>query len=162
VTTGPVHAAASSDDPFRDVFTRLLGLGLRPASSVPLALLVGACIPVAWVTGGTSFCPFKIFTGLPCPGCGLTRSVVTLLHGDPTASVYFHPLGVPLVLMLAVLAFVDGWFWWRSSRPGQRSRPASWLPERVMLTPAPWVAVGALSVVWLIRLPLYVLGAWTF
>jgi hypothetical protein len=159
-----VHArgAPTADDPFRDLFMRLLALGLRPATSIPAALLVGACIPVAWVTSGPSFCPFKVLTGLPCPGCGLTRSTVTLLHGDLSASLYFHPLGVPLVLLLVTMALVDGWVWWRSSRPGQPRRPASWLPERIMLTPTPWVAVGALTLVWLIRLPLYVLGTWTF
>jgi hypothetical protein len=124
--------------------------------------MIGACIPVAWDTSGPSFCPFKVLTGLPCPGCGLTRSSVTLLHGDLGTSLYFHPLGLPLVLMLVTLALVDGWAWWRSSRPGQLRLPASWLPERVMLTPVPWVAVGALTLVWLIRLPLYVLGTWTF
>jgi hypothetical protein len=162
VISAPALPAPSTDNPLRSVFTRALGFGLRPASSVPVALLVAACIPVAWLTGSPSFCPFKIFTGLPCPGCGITRSVVTLLHGDLAASLHFHPLGVPLVLLMAVLAVVDGGAWYRSRQPGQDPLPASWLPERIMVTPAPWVAVGALSVVWLIRLPLYVLGAWTF
>jgi hypothetical protein len=162
VATVPARTAAAVDDPLGGIFLRLLGYGLRPATSIPVALLVGACIPVGWITGAPQLCPFKLILGLPCPGCGMTRSVVTLLHGDLAASAYFHPLGLPLVLFLAVLALVDGWVWWRSSRPGQRSVPASWLPERVMLTPTPWVAIGLLGAVWLLRLPLYVLGTWTF
>jgi len=162
VTVPSNHPAAPADDPLGGIFLRLLGLGLRPATSLPLALLAGACIPIAWVTGGPQVCPFKLILGLPCPGCGMTRSVVTLLHGDLAASLYFHPLGLPLVLFLAGLALIDSWAWWRSSLNGQRPLPASWLPERVMLTPTPWVAIGVLCLVWLVRLPLYVLGAWTF
>jgi hypothetical protein len=140
----------------------MFGLGLRPAVSVPLALVVCACIPISWVTTAPSFCPFKVLTGLPCPGCGMTRSVVTLMHGDLATSVYFHPLGIAMVVLAASLALVDAWAWSRSARAGRRRLPSSWLPERVMLSPAPWVAVAALTVVWLIRLPLYVLGTWTF
>jgi len=162
VTVPSIRPAAPADDPLSGIFLRLLALGLRPATSLPVGLLIAACIPVAWVTGGPQLCPFKLILGLPCPGCGMTRSVVTLLHGDLAASLHFHPLGLPLVLFLAGLALIDGWAWWRSSRPGQHPCPPSWLPERVMLTPTPWVVIGVLSLVWLIRLPLYVLGAWTF
>jgi len=150
------------DDPFRGVFLRLLSLGLRPATAVPIFFLIGACIPLAWLTSGPSLCPFKLLTGLPCPGCGMTRSVVALLHGDAVTSAYYHPLGVPMVMALVVLAVLDARLWWRSSEPGKPRLPASWLLERVMATPAPWVAIGALTLVWLIRLPLYLLGTWTF
>jgi hypothetical protein len=40
--------------------------------------------------------------------------------------------------------------------------PPSWLIEKVMMTPAPWIAIAAIAIVWLVRLPLYVVGAWTF
>jgi hypothetical protein len=140
----------------------MLSFGLRPATAVPVLLLIGACIPLSLVTSGPSLCPFKLMTGLPCPGCGMTRSVVALLHGDITTSTYYHPLGAPLVLAALALAIVDAVFWWRDARSGDVARPASWLLERVMMTSAPWVAIGALAVVWLIRLPLYVLGTWTF
>jgi hypothetical protein len=87
---------------------------------------------------------------------------VALLHGDFGTSFYFHPLGAPMVAALILIALVDAWVWWRGSRPGGTPRPASWLPERLMLTPAPWVAIAAVTLVWLVRLPLYVVGAWTF
>jgi hypothetical protein len=140
----------------------VLSLGLRPATAIPVALLLGACIPLAWITAGPSLCPFKVITGLPCPGCGMTRSVVALLHGDLAVSAYYHPLGLPFVLAMLALAIVDARGWWRGSRPGRPSLPSSWLLERVMSSPAPWVAIGVLTLVWVIRLPLYVMGAWTF
>lgn len=134
----------------------------RPAPLVLVGLIVSIAVPLEWLTSGPALCPFKLFTGLPCPGCGLTRSAVALLHGDPSASVFYHPLGAPLVIAAVAIGVVDAWVWWRGRRPGETPAPAYWLPERLMRTPAPWVAVGALVVVWLVRLPLYVAGAWTF
>lgn len=39
-------------------------------------------------------CTFKNLTGLPCPGCGLMRSVVSAVHGDMDASLSYHRLGL--------------------------------------------------------------------
>jgi len=46
-------------------------------------------------------CPFFRLTGIPCPGCGLTRAVILLLKGDLQASLRFHAFA-PLVLLTAV------------------------------------------------------------
>ena len=46
-------------------------------------------------------CPFFRVTGIPCPGCGLTRAVILLLKGDLQASLRFHAFA-PLVLLTAV------------------------------------------------------------
>ena len=41
-------------------------------------------------------------TGLPCPTTGGTRSLMALLRGDVAASLYFNPMTVPIVGLLAV------------------------------------------------------------
>ncbi|HSL84290.1 MAG TPA: DUF2752 domain-containing protein, partial [Thermoanaerobaculia bacterium] len=46
-------------------------------------------------------CTLTATTGLPCPGCGLTRSWVSAVHGDLAASLGHHPLGW-LVLLYAL------------------------------------------------------------
>lgn len=56
------------------------------------------------VEDGPVICPFRRLTGLPCPGCGLTRSWVDLAHGQLGASFVQHPFG--WLLMLAVIGFV--------------------------------------------------------
>lgn len=37
-------------------------------------------------------CVFRHFTGLYCPGCGGTRSVLALLQGHFLTSLWYHPL----------------------------------------------------------------------
>jgi hypothetical protein len=43
-------------------------------------------------------CTLRQLTGVPCPGCGLTRSVVSAAHGDWRASYGYHRLG-PFILL---------------------------------------------------------------
>lgn len=38
-----------------------------------------------------SSCPMVMFTGYPCPGCGLTRAGVALLRGDFALAFSIHP-----------------------------------------------------------------------
>ena len=49
---------------------------------------------------GLGNCPLKYLTGVPCPFCGMTRSVRMLLHGDYTESMSFHLFG--MVFFIAV------------------------------------------------------------
>src|SRR6267142_2850775 len=35
-------------------------------------------------------CPIFSSTGVPCPGCGLTRAIELLLQGELRASIHFH------------------------------------------------------------------------
>lgn len=51
-----------------------------------------------------AFCPTVIIAGLPCPGCGLTRSVIFFLTGQWERSLYLNPLG-GVVVLLAVYCF---------------------------------------------------------
>ncbi len=41
-------------------------------------------------------CPFKLITGIDCPGCGLTRAFGCILLCDFKAAVQYHPLS-PLI-----------------------------------------------------------------
>ena len=49
-------------------------------------------------------CLFNELTGLPCPGCGMTRAVSALLHGDWHTAMTFHPLSPAYVAIGAALA----------------------------------------------------------
>ena len=44
-------------------------------------------------------CFFQDVTGLPCPGCGLSRSLVLFVSGDVVAAMRQHALILPLVML---------------------------------------------------------------
>ncbi len=46
-------------------------------------------------------CWFKRLTGLGCPGCGLTRSVICLVHGNFLRAWDFNPGGYIFFLLMA-------------------------------------------------------------
>lgn len=45
-----------------------------------------------------AFCPSLVITGFPCPGCGITRSVIFFVTGQFERSFFVHPMGGVLVL----------------------------------------------------------------
>lgn len=49
-------------------------------------------------------CLFHLLTGLYCPGCGGTRALSYLLHGQVGRSVVYHPLVLYMVLVVAAEA----------------------------------------------------------
>ncbi|MEZ5216028.1 MAG: DUF2752 domain-containing protein [Ilumatobacteraceae bacterium] len=52
---------------------------------------------------GPVLCPIRRVTGLPCPTCGMTRSVLALVRGDLVASVAAHPAGPILAVGLPLI-----------------------------------------------------------
>ena len=85
-----------------------------PSTYFLVALLIAsALLPLPRnnaIAGMPSICAFHNLTGWPCPGCGLTRSWVSLAHGQFGAALVWHPLG-PL-LFGSALGYViwSGWF----------------------------------------------------
>lgn len=51
-------------------------------------------------------CLIKHFTGIPCPSCGSTRSVVSLLHGDLPGAFFWNPFGF---ILLGIMCIVPVW-----------------------------------------------------
>jgi hypothetical protein len=49
-----------------------------------------------------SLCPFKMITGFPCPGCGITKSIVYFYEGDIYKSLLHHLFG-PIFILFCVL-----------------------------------------------------------
>jgi hypothetical protein len=81
--------------------------GLAAASAAALAVALAAS--PARVASGPIVCPFRLATGLPCPGCGLTRSWVYIAHGDFGDAVRANPFGyLTMAAAIALIAVVLG------------------------------------------------------
>jgi len=52
-----------------------------------------------------SLCPFKMVTGFPCPGCGITKSIIFFYQGDLLKSLEYHVLG-PFVTIASIIAIL--------------------------------------------------------
>ena len=48
-------------------------------------------------------CPLLMVTGLPCPGCGMTRSCLSLLRGDWAEVWRFNPFGPVFAIFWAAV-----------------------------------------------------------
>lgn len=80
-------------------------------------------------------CPILFFTGVSCPGCGMTRAYFSLLRLDFSAALGNHPLfPLPPILLLLFLFKEEGK-----------------LPKRAY-DAAVWVFCGLFLAVWLLRM----------
>ena len=87
-------------------------------------------------------CLFQAVFHVPCPGCGLTRSLKSIWTGDIVSSLRYHPLGIPLfAVCLGYLGSVA-----LRLRPAPRNRSIAFRRNA-------WLAVlGLLIFVWAARL----------
>lgn len=81
---------------------------------VLLVLGAAACVVLLAVPPGSPHakwlpkCMFHQLTGLYCPGCGATRALSALLHGDIKASLHNNLLLFPLLALIVVLIVKPG------------------------------------------------------
>lgn len=94
------------------------------------------------IGGLPAICPLKTLTALPCPGCGMTRSLVFAAHGDWTQAFQFHPLG-PAAYAALWLALIVGVL-----LPRFKSRPLS--PRWTYALSG--AGAASLGIAWLARL----------
>lgn len=76
--------------------------------AVPAAGLVGVCAAASLsdvsADEGQIFCPFRLATGGWCPGCGGTRALKHLVHGDVASSLTLNPLLLVVMTQFVALA----------------------------------------------------------
>lgn len=73
-------------------------------SRIKILLLI--CIiyyTITWFTG----CPIRYFTGISCPGCGMTRAWIAVLHHDFAQAFACHPLFFTAPIIVLGFIFED-------------------------------------------------------
>ncbi len=59
-------------------------------------------IPSFAQSASAEVCLIRKLSGIPCPSCGSTRSILALLNGNPAQAWAFNPLGFLLLLILLI------------------------------------------------------------
>jgi Protein of unknown function (DUF2752) len=131
--TAPV-AWTAAPRPDRSVQTVDAGrLRAAGAAMLGIAALRGSVLPA----GLGPPCPLRTLTGVPCPFCGMTRSVTAVVHGHLGASLALNPAGILAVLLAVFLLFA-----WRVRR----------------ITYATWLVPVVLGSMWAYQLFKYATG----
>ena len=50
-------------------------------------------------------CIFKGVTGIPCPGCGMTRACLAILQGEFSTAWRYHPFSFQLIGLIILIVF---------------------------------------------------------
>jgi hypothetical protein len=68
-----------------------------------VVFLTTALTSAGWLELGlpTPLCPLHAVTGIPCPGCGMTRAARSLIQGDFRDAALFNPLFMTLLAGVA-------------------------------------------------------------
>lgn len=82
-------------------------------------------------------CAFKKVTGLPCPGCGMTRSCLAMVRGEWGEMWHWHPFG-PLFALFWVV--VGGGLLMPSGLRGRYADRVAWVERKTRW--AVWVLAG--------------------
>ncbi len=109
---------------------------LRAVTSANDAFVTFAGRPLRWE------CTFKRAFGIPCPNCGMTRSVVFTLHGEWGRAFRMNPAG-PLLVLGAVALGVALLLMAFRQRPAAADFNAPPAARRLALTTALYGALVA-------------------
>ena len=119
------------------------------------ALLSSACLAgYIWLAitynrsasggGELGVCIFKQFTGIPCPSCGSTRSVLSLIKGDFLGAFYWNPFGF---ILLAILLIFPIWILFDVLY--KKSTLFNFYTKAELVFKRKWVAIPAILIVFL-------------
>ncbi len=140
VLTNPVEPVGDSGTPSRDRARRG-----RPGMWVAGGVALAGCVAVGVVDPETTRilpqCSFKALTGLDCPGCGMTRGLHALLHGDLLRALSHN------LLLVVIIAGGAVWLAWNAI-----ARRIGRAPLRLRFRRNTWIAIGlAVFGFWVVR-----------
>lgn len=120
---------------------------VAPALIAPLvtALAVAGLLGVARIYDSLPFqpppCGLRTLTGIPCLGCGGTRCMKALSHGDFASAFFFNPLVASAVIGVFV------WLFAALIRHRRRHVPPGHPSPEKRPIPLPWIITGVVLIV---------------
>jgi hypothetical protein len=101
IPAGVIPGWLAPDDGTRHAAARL-------AASLAACAVLVLCpqLPAAVAAWADAGCLLRGLTGLPCPGCGITTSLLALARGDMAAAWTANPAGVAVAVLLAGQAMI--------------------------------------------------------
>lgn len=99
-------------------------------------------------------CMFKLMTGYPCAGCGMTRAFEAAAHGHFREAFEWHPIG----LAFFVAMWVGAIFVVYELLTNKPLDWESWLKRWGVILA--WALFFALLALWILRLSYYRFGQW--
>lgn len=85
-------------------------------------------------------CPFKMVTGLSCPGCGTQRALHALFSGNPGEVLRYNAALIPFILLALLYGAVE-----------LAPRRFAGLRRQLLSRTAALTVAGALALWWLLR-----------
>lgn len=85
-------------------------------------------------------CPFKMLTGLSCPGCGTQRALHALFSGNPGEALRYNAALIPFILLALLFGAVEF-----------APHCFAGLRRRLLSRTAAFAVAGALALWWLLR-----------
>lgn len=122
--------------------SRAAGLALATAAPLTAAFILSP----AHIEDGPIICPFRRLTGLPCPGCGLTRSWVYIAHGDFSRAWAANPFGL-LTFLAAFVVLAVAMVCWARDRPLPSPRESRTAWRAILVVSGVWVVFGIIRAI---------------
>lgn len=119
-------------------------------------VLVAVGVVGALLVSGLPLCPVAFFSGLPCPGCGLTRAGLCLLRGDVGEAIHYSPLAPVVVPFVGLVVARGSWLYVR----GRKELPPRWITRGALGLWALLIVVWALRFAGLFGGPVPVSSPW--
>lgn len=85
----------------------LFGISAALVALIPITLLLKSADAF---DEGPITCPSRLYYGVECAACGLTRATMHLIHGDWLEAYYYNAL---VFVTTPVLVFLWGWIGWK-------------------------------------------------